>query len=342
MRTPKVSVVMPVYNGELYMCAAIESILKQTFTDFELIIINDGSSDSSSKIIESFSDPRIVYINNSENTGLAKVRNKGLDVVRGEYIAWLDCDDISLPTRLEKQVNLLDVNLDIGICGTWVKTIDGESENIWRYPTDSGFIRARMLFDDPLATSSVMLRAACISVQRLRFNLDYPPAEDYELWERISREWDVTNIPEVLTYYRIHPMQTSVVKEIQQKASVWEIQKRMLAQLGIEPTKEEKLLVLDIGVGWRFIPEIERVLSSKKWLEKLEAANCKRNLFSSESFKYVLAERWFLVTAAAAHHGLKVWKIYYQSELSRWSNRSYWRLAKLFVLCLKRRILCRD
>ena len=326
---------MPVYNGELYVSAAIKSILEQTFSDFEFIIINDGSSDSSSKIIESFSDPRIVYINNSENTGLAKVRNKGLDLIRGEYIAWLDCDDISLPARLEKQIKLLDERPNIGICGTWVKTISGESENIWRYPTDSGFIRAQMLFDDPLATSSVMLRASCISAQRLRFNLDYQLGEDYELWERISREWDVTNIPEVLTYYRIHPMQTSRVKAIQQKASVWEIQKRMLVQLGIEPTQEERLLALDLGVGWHFIPEIERVLSSKMWLEKLEAANHTKNIFISESFRQVLADRWFLVTAAAAHHGLKVWKIYYGSKLSGCSIRSFWRLAKLFVLCLK-------
>lgn len=335
MKMPKVSVVMPVYNGEKYLRTAIDSILKQSFTDFELIIINDGSSDTSSKIIESYSDPRIVYISNPENTGLAKVRNKGLDVVRGEYIAWLDCDDISLPTRLEKQVNLLDANPHIGICGTWVKTIGGASEDIWRYPIDSGFLRARMLFDDPLATSSVMLRATCITQQKLRFSLDHPPAEDYEMWERISRSWDIANIPEVLTFYRIHSMQTSVVKVEQQKVSVWEIQKRMLLELGIFPTREEMLLHLDIGAGWCFMSEFERVISAEKWMEKLEVANRTNNIFPFESFKQAIAERWFLQVAAASSNGLKAWTIYRRSELSRCSNRRLIRLVKLFALCIK-------
>jgi glycosyltransferase involved in cell wall biosynthesis len=151
---------MPVYNGEQFVGAAVDSILNQTFKDFELIIINDGSSDESAQVIESYRDPRIVYLCNSENTGLANVRNKGLDVAKGEYIAWLDCDDISLPRRLAKQVSLLEASPRIGLCGTWVRTIDGAKEDVWEYPTDPEFLRARMLFDDPLATSSIMMRAA--------------------------------------------------------------------------------------------------------------------------------------------------------------------------------------
>ncbi|MEL4306297.1 glycosyltransferase family 2 protein [Methanococcoides sp. LMO-2] len=158
MKDFKVSVIMPVYNAEKYLKDAIESILNQSFKNFELLIINDGSNDKSKAIIESHNDSRIRLLNNEENSGLAKVRNKGIYEAKGEYIAWLDADDISHPLRLEKQVKLLDSHPDVGICGTWVKTIGTKVTHKWRYPTNPNFIRGRMLFDDPLATSSVMLR----------------------------------------------------------------------------------------------------------------------------------------------------------------------------------------
>lgn len=333
MKTPRVSVVMPVYNGERYVRAAIDSILTQSFRDFELVIINDGSTDGSAQVIESYRDSRIVYVCNPENTGLASVRNKGLDIARGEYIAWLDCDDISLPDRLKMQVDLLDANPLIGLCGTWVKTIDGTTEDIWQYPTNPEFIRARMLFDDPLATSSIMMRADCVRERGLRFNLDHPPAEDYELWERISQHWRATNIPEVLTLYRIHPMQTSVTKAQMQKDSVWAIQNRLLMQLGIEASPEETLLHLDIGVGWRFLPEIERLRASERWLMRIEEANRERGIFPEVGLRKVLAERWMLVAGALSSKGLIAWSVYHRSRLSRWTDKRVWRAVRLFARC---------
>jgi glycosyltransferase involved in cell wall biosynthesis len=334
MTTPKVSVVMPVYNGERYVRAAIDSVLAQSFKDFELIIINDGSSDGSADVIESYRDPRIVYVCNSENTGLAKVRNKGLDVTRGEYIAWLDCDDISLPQRLEKQVSLLDADPRLGLCGTWVRTIDGAKEDVWKYPTDREFLRARMLFDDPLATSSIMMRAACVREAELRFNLEHPPAEDYELWERISREWGITNIPEILTLYRLHAMQTSVVKVQKQKESVWAIQNDLLSQLGIKTTDDEMRLHLNIGMDWHYLPDMERVRLSESWLLKLEKANHAQKVFPANALRRVLAERWLLAVSAATKNGLKAWNVYQRSELSRWENKRFRRSARLFTKCI--------
>jgi glycosyltransferase involved in cell wall biosynthesis len=333
MKIPRVSVVMPVYNGERYVGAAIDSILAQSFRDFELIVINDGSTDGSAQVIESYRDPRIVCVSYPANTGLASVRNKGLDIVRGEYIAWLDCDDVSLPERLKKQINILDTNPRIGLCGTWVKTIDGATGDIWQYPTDPDFVRARMLFDDPLATSSIMMRAACVREQGLRFNLDHPPAEDYELWERISRDWRVTNIPEVLTLYRIHPMQTSVTKAQKQKDSVWTIQNRLLMQLGIEASADETRLHLDIGVGWRYSPEMDRVKASERWLMRLEEANRERRIFPEVGLRRVLAERWMHVAGALTSKGLIAWLVYHRSMLSHWAEKRVWKAVRLFARC---------
>lgn len=332
---PKVSVIMPVFNGERYARAAIDSILAQSFRDFELIIINDGSSDGSAALIDSYSDPRIGHVNNGRNTGLANVRNKGLGIARGEYIAWLDCDDISLPRRLEKQVILLDRNPHIGLCGTWVRTLDGPVDQVWRYPTDPQFLRARMLFDDPLATSSIMMRAACcMEGQGLRFNVDHPPAEDYELWERVTRKWMATNIPEALTLYRIHSAQTSIVKAEKQQLAVWAVQKRMLDELAVDPTEDEKRLHLDIGVRWCFEPSMERLMASEAWLLKLEAANRFRKVFPENAFRSVLAERWALAAMGAAPNGIKTWLAYRRSVLSQWAQKRLWRLARVFSSCV--------
>lgn len=334
MKLPKVSVVMPVYNGEAYLRQAIDSILAQTFVDFELVLINDGSTDASVSIIESYRDPRIRLYNNTQNSGLAAVRNRGIRESQGQYIAWLDCDDISLPERLMKQVDLLDGKPHIGLCGTWVKAIGDAKDNIWKYPTDPDFVRARMLFDDPLATSSVMMRAACVRERGLQFDLDYPPAEDYELWERISRDWGVTNIPEVLTLYRIHSTQTSVMKAKKQKDSVWAIQNHLISQLGINATDDEMRLHLDLGVGWHFLPDLERVRSSEQWLLKIERANRSRKIFPENALRRVLAERWLFAISAAAQIGLKAWALYHRSELSRWANRRLWKSARLFLKCV--------
>lgn len=330
----KVSVLMPVYNGEKFIADAIGSVLSQTFSNFELVIVNDGSTDDSLKVIESFNDQRIVYVHNAENTGLANVRNKALGIARGEYIAWLDSDDISLPTRLEKQVRALDANPRLGLCGTWVKTIGGPSSDVWQYPTESDMLRSRMLFDDPLATSSVMMRFACLRDLDVYFDLDYPPAEDYQLWERISRQWELSNIPEILTLYRVHAAQTSVVKVEKQQAAIWAIQCQMLDQLDIAPTNDEMKLHIDIGAGWRFLDDRSRVNSAEQWLLRLASANSAKKVFPQAAFREVLAERWFYSVNAISGDGLSSWFVYNRSALSRWPKRRVWRLLRMLLKCM--------
>lgn len=334
MTAAKVSVIMPVYNGQRYVGAAIDSVLAQSFSDFELIVINDGSTDASEAIICSYTDPRVRYIRNENNVGLANVRNIGINLVEGDYIAWLDCDDVSHPDRLSKQVALLEKCPDIGVCGTWVKTLGFAEEQIWRYPTDPNFLRSRMLFDDPLATSSVMMRTECVRAKGLKFDLNYPPAEDYELWERISREWKVTNIPEVLTEYRIHNAQTSVIKADKQRQSVWAIQRRLISQLGIEPDEVERELHLDIGVGWKFVGTRERVLSSERWLLQLERANREQGVFPTEAFKAVLGERWFAACRGATGLGFSAWAMFIRSPICEWYKAPFNLRLRLFLRSL--------
>src|ERR1700690_4145475 len=120
---PRVSVILPVYNASTFLGGSIESLLNQTYRDFELLIVNDGSSDDSEKIILGYSDPRITYIRKASNTGIVETLNQGLSLAQGDYIARMDADDIALPERLELQVKFMDENKDVGVAGTWIEYI---------------------------------------------------------------------------------------------------------------------------------------------------------------------------------------------------------------------------
>ena len=215
---PKVTVLMPVYNGEKYLREAIDSILNQTFTDFEFLIINDGSTDSSVEIINSYDDSRIRLIHNEKNLKLVASLNKGMDLARGKYIARMDCDDISLPDRIEKQVIFMDENPDIVVTGTWVENIDinGDFINIVKPPV-GGDMESLYWRPSPLIHPSVMMQKNII--EKYKYDLAFMHAEDYELWLRISKKYKIDNIPEVLLKYRIHNCNISKIYRKEQLTS---------------------------------------------------------------------------------------------------------------------------
>src|SRR3990167_9325600 len=152
---PLVTVLMPVYNGKKYLKEAIESVLNQTFRDFEFLIIDDGSTDKSAEIIKSFNDARIRLERNVTNLGLIKTLNNGLTLSRGKYIARMDCDDISLPKRLSVQVNFMEKHPEIGICGSWVKVMGLKQEFVNRYPQKHEETRAYLLLNYRMHPESV-------------------------------------------------------------------------------------------------------------------------------------------------------------------------------------------
>lgn len=205
MNEPMVTVLMSVYNGEKFLKEAIESILTQTFTDFEFLIINDGSTDDSVKIIESFRDSRIRLINNEKNLKLIASLNKGISLARGRYIARMDSDDISMPERLEKEVDFLEKSLDYGLVGTCFTVIDGEGKEQYNvtYPSNNDLIKLFLSLNCPLAHGSVMGRTELFK-QNLYGSKEYFAVEDYELWTRMAKVTKIYNIPEYLFKYRIY------------------------------------------------------------------------------------------------------------------------------------------
>jgi glycosyltransferase involved in cell wall biosynthesis len=304
MKPPVVSVVIPVYNGEKFVRNAMDSILSQTFSDFELIVINDGSTDSSAEVVASYRDPRIVFLENKTNTGLPRVRNQGLDASRGRYIAWLDCDDISLPERLEKQVKFLDTHPQVGVCGGWVKIVGGGRDVIAQYPAHPEYLRACLLFNNCLANSTVMMRAACTRDIGLRFDLSHHLSQDYGLWTRIPREWKIVNLPEVLTVYRTHSSQVTVHRKQQQLDISWEIQREQLLKLGILPTADERTLHLHLsGFAHGLFAEPGKIREAGDYLIKLDRANEKYKTYDRKAFREVLWEKWMSAVRSRALPG---------------------------------------
>lgn len=205
---PKVTVLMPVYNAERHLRDAIDSILAQSFTDFELLIINDGSTDGSVEIIESFSDPRIRLVHNDRNLGLVLTLNKGIDLARGNYVARMDSDDISLPNRLEQQVALLDADSSLSVVAVKVALIDelGREIGSWssdKYGTETHEICRHLPLVCCIAHPSIMARKNVLSSYR------YDPAwkniEDYNLWLRLCADGHlIGKIDKPLLKLRIH------------------------------------------------------------------------------------------------------------------------------------------
>lgn len=202
MAEPLVSVLMPVYNGGPYLAEAIQCILHQTFADFELIIINDGSTDDSEAVIRSFHDPRIRYIS-QQNQGLAATLNNGLAVARGKWIARQDQDDVSLPERFAKQLAFLEAHPEVGLLGTCATVTDAQGKAIGAldHPTTDGPLRFALLFDSPFVHASVMA-ARSLFEKVGGYDTDPLVFEDYDMWSRMMRHTQGANLPERLVRYR--------------------------------------------------------------------------------------------------------------------------------------------
>jgi glycosyltransferase involved in cell wall biosynthesis len=221
MSKPLVSVIMSVYNGERYLREAIESTLKQTFRDFEFLIINDGSTDGTAEILKSYHDPRIKIINNKKNIGLTKSLNKGLRFAKGEYIARQDADDVSAPYRLEKEVNFLETHRNYAVVGTFVKILNEDSEVIACLDrlTEDIQIRERLGTDNCITHGSAVIRKKCL-LDRGFYDESIVRAQDYELWLRLSEKYRLANIPEYLYMWRKHNENIEAKHIAEQKISV--------------------------------------------------------------------------------------------------------------------------
>ncbi len=205
----KVSVLMPVYNTpEEYLRPAMESILAQTYRDFEFVILNDASTDENvEKIIKSYSDKRIRYYKNDVNRGISFSRNRLNELAKGEYLAVFDHDDISFPTRLEKEAAFLDNHSEVGVVGSWYQAFD--KDKVRKFPTDDAAIKRGLMSGCVISHTSAMIRKSVLLGCHISYEEAFSPAEDYALWCRLLSKTNFANIPEALVAYRCHAGNTS-------------------------------------------------------------------------------------------------------------------------------------
>jgi glycosyltransferase involved in cell wall biosynthesis len=334
---PKVSVIIPVYNREKYVGEAISSILAQSFTNFELLLIDDGSTDDSVEIMRSYTDPRVRLVRNERNLGIPKTRNKGIQLARGDYIAILDSDNIALSDRLAKQVAFLDRHKDYVLLGSGAALMDEEGQSLKkgkRRFVSSGEVKSHLLFRCWLHHSSVMARTAIL--QAYGYREQYVVCSDFDLFVRLARKHKLGHLPEPLVRLRVHA--GSITRENVQltKDKDLEIVSAQLSELGVEftTTDLDRHLLLSFMKKFQFKPDRQYLLWAEAWLLKLQAANRRALCYPEHPFAVVIGEKWLKVCSrVSASMGWTAWTNFWQSPLSKgvwvgWKRRFFFSAAK--------------
>lgn len=328
---------MPVYNAQAYVKQAVESILNQTYGDYELLIVNDCSTDASRAIVTSFADNRIRLIDNETNLGIARSRNRGLELASGDFIALMDSDDISLPDRLEKQVAFMERHQECGVCGSWILTIGRGGGHIMRYPSDCESIRCAMFFKNKgMANPAAMLRRRVFERLALRYDTDLNCFSDYDFWVRCLHTVQFANINEVLLHYRLHETNTeNRIAAAEQKKTLTKIRRALLAHLGLYPDEQE-LEIHNALCGMRLYPDKTFIADAERWLLKIKAANDARGLYRNPLFSKMLGELWFGLCTRSGQLGWWAFKTFRRSPLARLADISFALELKFLMKCILR------
>ncbi len=296
---PSLSIIMPAYNVGQYIAQAIQSVLDQTYEDFELIIINDGSTDNTKTVITSFNDSRIKYFENEKNSGIVFSRNRGLKLAKGEYIGMLDADDVAHSEKFKKQIAFLEQNKDFGMLGSWANFIDEEGVRLagsWKLKAPPEMIPSIMLFKNYFLQSAVIYRKECISQFSFREGFDI--LEDYLIWLEIINKYKAWNLQEYLIDYRVHDGGVTKMhqqKKLEKEKKVFQIQ---FNHLGIDATAQEMELHLLIRDD-KPISKIETLKSIEKWLLKIQEKNNELKIYDQKILGKVIFNRWLKVCEKA-------------------------------------------
>ena len=242
---PIISVIMPVYNCEMHVQQAIESILNQTVTDFEFLIIDDASTDNTLLLVKEYKDTRIKIIEKPINSGYTNSLNLALNIAQGKYIARMDGDDISFPERFEKQLKFLESNQDIVVCGSYSVIIGTNA--IVSVPENYELIKLALLKANCMIHPSVMMQRKVLDTYSLNYDISKEPAEDYDLWIRIAMIGKLHNLQEVLLQYRMHEGQVSYIRNENQKNIAKQTRLDFLSYLQFPKIEKE------IGILKKFI-----------------------------------------------------------------------------------------
>lgn len=275
---PLISVVMATFNGERFIAEAIESVLNQTFADFEFIIIDDGSIDTTSKIIQSYNDGRIIYIKKDFNSGIADSLNIGIQRAKGKYIARMDDDDVCVPSRFEEQLKVFKKK-DILFCGSNVIGNDGKP---LRTPEKHEEIFLELLFRNPIFHPTVMIRKD--ELLKELYNSKSVPSEDYDLWSRLIFKGDFYQIQKPLLFCRIHQTSITARRRKEQLQHNISIVKSIFIKLGYDSLKEHDFYI-EAFVSHDYSIKGKELKGLINWFQNLKELNNKKAVFPSQKFE---------------------------------------------------------
>lgn len=295
-----ISVLMPVYNSEKYLEEAILSILNQTYRNLELIISYDESTDESLKIIKNFEarDSRVI-VSYGERRGIIKALNDGLKLSKGKYLARMDADDISLPNRFDTQVQFMEANPNIGVCGSWIEIFGLFKKNyVLKYPLSNDLLKLKLLFSVSFAHPSVLIKNELILKHDLKYNEAYDTIEDYKFWLDCSEHTNFGMVPEVLLHYR--HLETSLSKVAEKDSNKRYIAHKkvfseILERLSIKNSEQENKLHFTIGLNTRIAKENIDLKFLNSYLTKLIEANKSNKIFDEKLLRWLLAKKFLIV-----------------------------------------------
>lgn len=312
---------MTVYNGSPFLREAIDSILNQTYRGFKFLIIDNASTDNSREIVKSYTDSRIELVELPQNIGQVAALNKGLNRINTPLVARMDADDISLPERFEKQVAFMDLYPNVVACGSDVAVFHNtnhKKDSVWKYPLHSADIKVKMLFECCLPHPALMIRKDLLDEYDLRYDETLGHSEDWDLFQRAGKYFELANIPEILFRYRIHDRSVTRQTFDLQHAAAEKIDDISLDWLRL---KNHPLRRVHRDLGYetlninnrepRFIDDVI------EWFDALAEANRRHRNYDGEALSRFLEERLFLVLTKNAMHGTKPLRIFLKEKLYR-------------------------
>ncbi len=299
--SPRVTVLMTLYNKGPFVEEAVRSVLAGTYTDLELLVVDDASTDGGVERVRSVQDPRIRLLTTERNAGRPTAANRGYDAARGEFVAVLDADDIMHPERLAKQVAYLDANPEVGVVGTSL-SVFGAKDELWNWPEKDEQGRGGMLFSDPVCYGTCMIRRAVLEEHHLRCDTDWrTPGMDYLFLLKLAPYVRYANIHEALTFYRVGEQNMRHGRDpIADRARIY---RRQFELFGLPATEEEVRLQLMLHRLYVHAPDLAEVWALYRWKERLKRMVRRNGVFPTQAFEAEVERRWRRIFHPIADRG---------------------------------------
>ena len=341
VKTPAISVIMSVFNSDLFLRESLDSILNQTFEDFEFIITEDCSTDCSLSILEKYAeaDQRIILVKNEQNAGLTKNLNYMISIAKGKYIARMDADDISLSRRLELQYNYMESNSEIGVLGAGGSIFGSKRKAIiLERPETNEEIRAAFFFENLLIHSSVFIRKSVLDQNSIKYDENFRIIQDFELWTRMTGITKFYILPEIFVHYRVSESNISTLTEKKnnyRESILKNIYSNYFLAGGFHFTEEQAETHV-IMLHKRKIQNIATLEMIAAWLFYIKNQNEELKFFDNDYFDYMVSKHWFKSCTKSTSLGSGIILKYFRSELRNKFNPGFLDLMRFVLKCIIR------